>query len=184
VTIPTTPTTPTGPTVVRALVDTNVVLDWLLDRKPWSDAAQPLWDARDAGAVVAYLPASVVTDIFYIVRRQADLPTAFAAVDRVLAAFGLFAVDGALLQQARARPGNDFEDIVQIACATNAHLDLIITRTPRTFASPRCGSSSHRRLPRTSPRRKLPHCPAAADGLFARWPVSGASPSCACERFI
>lgn len=50
---------------VLALLDTNIILDWLLDRKPWSDAAQPLWDARDAGRVVGYLPASVVTDIFY-----------------------------------------------------------------------------------------------------------------------
>jgi predicted nucleic acid-binding protein len=119
------------------LVDTNVVLDWLLNRQPWSTAAQPLWDARDAGRVVAYLPASVLTDIFYIVRRQADIPTAFAAVDRVFAAFGLLLVDVALLHQARALPGTDFEDNVQIACAVNARLDLIATRDPAGFrASP------------------------------------------------
>jgi predicted nucleic acid-binding protein len=121
------------PKLVRALIDTNVVLDLLLDRKPWSDAAQPLWDARDAGRVVAYLPASVLTDIFYIIRRQADIPTAFAAVDQVFAAFGLFAVDGPLLQQARALEGSDFEDNVQIACAINAGLDLIVTRNPTDF---------------------------------------------------
>lgn len=120
---------------LRALIDTNVVLDWLLDRKPWSDEAQPLWSARDSGRVIAYLPASVVTDIFYIVRRQADIPTAFAAIDRVFAAFGLFMVDTSLLQQARTLPGNDFEDNVQIACATNARLDLIITRNPADFRS-------------------------------------------------
>jgi predicted nucleic acid-binding protein len=119
--------------LVRVLVDTNVVLDWLLDRKPWSDEAQVLWDARDAGQVVAYLPASVVTDIFYIVRRQADIAAAFAAVDRVFAAFGLFAVDAPLLQQARRLPGSDFEDNVQIACAMNAQLDLIVTRNPTDF---------------------------------------------------
>lgn len=118
---------------LRGLVDTNVVLDWLIDRKPWSDAAQPLWSARDAGLVIAYLPASVVTDIFYIVRRQANIAVAFAAVDRIFAAFGLFAVDSALLQQARALPGNDFEDNVQIACAVNAGLDLIVTRDPADF---------------------------------------------------
>lgn len=124
----------TGATVpVRALVDTNVVLDWLLDRTPWSTAAQPLWDARDAGRVIIYLPASVLTDIFYIVRRQADIPTAFAAVDRVFAAVGLLPVDLALLRQARALPGNDFEDNVQIACAINAQLDMIITRNPADF---------------------------------------------------
>jgi predicted nucleic acid-binding protein len=118
---------------VRALIDTNVVLDWLLDRKPWSDEAKALWGARDAGLVVCYLPASVLTDIFYIVRRHAGIPTAFSALDRTFAAFGLFVVDAPLLLQARTMPGNDFEDNVQIACAANAALDLIITRNPSDF---------------------------------------------------
>ncbi len=108
--------------VVRALVDTNVAIDLILARQPWLTAAQPLWDARDAGLVVAYLPASVVTDIFYIVRRQADIATAFAAIDQVFGAFGMLTVDALLLQQVRAMPGNDFEDNVQIACAMNAQL--------------------------------------------------------------
>lgn len=54
---------------VNVLVDTNVAIDWLNDRKPWSDQAQPLWDGRDAGRLNLYLPASVVTDIFYILRK-------------------------------------------------------------------------------------------------------------------
>src|SRR5579859_1638866 len=91
------------------------------------------WDARDAGLVVVYLPGSVVTDIFSIVRRQADIATAFAAIDHVLGAFGLLAIDAPLLQQARALPGNDFEDNVQIACALNAQLDVIITRNLGDF---------------------------------------------------
>lgn len=118
---------------MRALIDTNVVLDWLLDRTPWSEEATPLWDARDAGQLIAYLPASVLTDIFYIVRRQAGIPAAFSAIDRVFAAFGLLAVDAPLLAQARALPGNDFEDNVQIACALATQLDLIVTRDPQDF---------------------------------------------------
>jgi predicted nucleic acid-binding protein len=119
--------------VVRALVDTNVAIDLILARQPWLTAAQPLWDARDAGLVVVYLPASVVTDIFYIVRRQADIATAFAAIDQIFSAFGMLTVDAPLLQQARAMPGNDFEDNVQIACAMNAQLDVIITRNLADF---------------------------------------------------
>ena len=68
-------------------------------------------------------------------RRQAGIPAAFTAIDRVFAAFGLFTVDVPLLQQARALPGNDFEDNVQIACATNAQMDLIITRNLADFRS-------------------------------------------------
>jgi predicted nucleic acid-binding protein len=126
---------PDPPAPLRALFDTNVVLDWLLDRTPWAAAAHPLWDARDAGQIIAYLPASTLTDVFYIVRRAADVPTAFTAIDRLLAAFGLLPIDAAILQQARALSGNDFEDNVQIACAVSAQLDFIITRDPSGFQS-------------------------------------------------
>ncbi len=123
-----------GGRILRVLLDTNVVLDWLLDRKPWSDDAQPLWDARDAGGVVAYVPASVLTDIFYIARRQIGVLDAGAAVDRCLAAFEVLAVDKALLLRARSLPGNDFEDNVQMICAQNAGLELIVTRNIPDFA--------------------------------------------------
>lgn len=122
------------PQMAWVLIDTNVALDGVLDRKPWSDEAKPLWDARDMGLVVCYPPASVLTDVFYIVQRQAGISEVFSALDRILGAFGILAVDAPLLQQARALPGNDFEDNVQIACAMNAALDLIVTRNVSDFA--------------------------------------------------
>ncbi len=128
---------------LRVLLDTNVVLDWLLDRKPWSDEAQPLWEARDADRVVGYLPASVLTDVFYVARRKIGIPGANDAVDRCLAAFEVLAVDKALLQQARTLPGSDFEDNVQIVCAQAAGLDLIVTRNTPDFA--------HARMPAIEP---------------------------------
>lgn len=82
--------------VVRALADTNVAIDLILARQPWLVAAQPLWDARDGELVVTYLHASVVTDIFYIVRRQANITAAFAAIDHVLDALGILTIDAAL----------------------------------------------------------------------------------------
>src|SRR5690348_14634904 len=94
-----------GRPAVRVLLDTNVVLDWLLDGAPWANAAQPLWDARDAGRVVGHLPASVLTDIFYIARRQIGIPGANAAVDLYLDAFDVLPLDKSLLQQARTLPG-------------------------------------------------------------------------------
>lgn len=118
---------------LRVLIDTNVILDWLLNRSPWSDEARPLWRAQSTDSLIGYLPATAVTDLFYIARRSRDIPTAFACIDRVLAALEILPTDGALLQLARASSGNDFEDNVQIACASAAHLDLIITRDTAGF---------------------------------------------------
>jgi predicted nucleic acid-binding protein len=138
-----------GAPVLRVLLDTNVVLDWLLDRKPWSDQAQPLWDARDADRVTGYMPASTLTDVFYIARRQIDIPGAEGAVDRCLAAFEILPVDKTVLPRARALPGGDFEDNVQMACAEAATLDLIVTRNVADFRSTS--------IPVVEPRNLLAH---------------------------
>lgn len=118
---------------LRVLVDTNVVLDQLLQREPWYTDAQPFWQARDARQIVTFLPASVLTDIFYISRRQVGTAQARLAVERCLSQFGLITVNRARLVAAAAMPGGDFEDNVQIACAQHAGLDLIVTRDPAGF---------------------------------------------------
>lgn len=118
---------------LRVLIDTNVVLDQLLRREPWYTDAQAFWQARDARQIVTYLPASVLTDIFYISRRQVGITEAHTAVGRCLSQFGIIAVNRALLTAAAAMPGSDFEDNVQIACAQHAALDLIVTRDPDGF---------------------------------------------------
>jgi hypothetical protein len=106
--------------------------DWLLDRKPWSDEAESLWQARDTGRLVAYLQASALTDIFYIARRQVGAASALAAIDRSLA-LEIMPVDKLTLLRARALTGSDFEDTVIIACAEAERLDFIITRNPDDF---------------------------------------------------
>ena len=116
------------------LVDTNVLLDLLLTREPWFTAARPLWDARDASQIECYLPASVLTDVFYICRKQIGVSNAKTAVGLCLARFTLLAIDRPILEAAHQLPGTDFEDSVQIACAMRAGLNLIVTRDPRDFA--------------------------------------------------
>lgn len=121
-----------APRVLRVLLDTNVVLDWLLDRKPWSDEALPLWQARDSGRLVTYIAASSLTDIFYIARRQIGNTAALASIDQSLV-LEIAPVDKAILLRARALPGSDFEDNVVIACAEAERLDFIITRNLDDF---------------------------------------------------
>ena len=118
---------------LRVLVDTNVVLDQVLRREPWFTEVQPFWQARDAGLVTAYVPASVLTDIFYISRRQIGNVEARRAVARYLDEFGIVAVYRALLDSAMALPGADFEDNLQIVCAQATQMDLIVTRNTPDF---------------------------------------------------
>lgn len=118
---------------MRVLLDTNVVLDVLLKREPWQAEAAALWQAVDAGQVTAYLPASTVTDIFYIARRLTDIVRARQSVQICLDAFNIGTIDRAVLERAQILSGSDYEDNVQLACAEINSLDAIITRNPKDF---------------------------------------------------
>lgn len=118
---------------MRILLDTNVVLDVLLKREPWQAEASALWQAVDGGQVTAYVPASAITDIFYVARKLTDIVRARQSVQVCLDAFNVGTVDRAVLERAQALSGADFEDNVQIACAEANGLDAIVTRDPSDY---------------------------------------------------
>jgi predicted nucleic acid-binding protein len=120
-----------------SLIDTNVVLDVLLARQPWLNDSAAVWQACDEGRITGHIAATTLTNIFYVVRRNAGMERAHASVRVCLDAFAIIAVDRGTLIHAATLPGNDFEDNVLVACATLSRLDLIITRDPAGFvASP------------------------------------------------
>ena len=67
---------------MRILLDTNVILDLMLERDPWRVEAEAIAQAGADGRLQAHVGASSITDIFYISRRPAapsSLPSIFAA---------------------------------------------------------------------------------------------------------
>ena len=120
-------------TQLRVLVDTNVVIDWLNARQPWATEAKLLWESRDSGLVELYLPASVLTDVFYILRKPLGNDGAKKAIERCVATCGLLPVDETIIRRALMLPGSDFEDNVHIACTLIYRIDLIVTRNPSDF---------------------------------------------------
>lgn len=118
---------------MRILLDTNVILDVLLDREPWATDAAQIWRMCSDGRLNGYACASSITDIFYIARRLTDVTRARAAVRLCLATFMICPVDRDTLDMADGMMGDDFEDNLQIACAIGSNLDVIITRDPEGF---------------------------------------------------
>jgi predicted nucleic acid-binding protein len=120
---------------MNILIDTNIVLDVLLERPPWLVEAEQIWDACDTGKITGYLAATSVTNIHYIARRMRDLRHAQIAVGLCLGTFRIAPIDDMTLVHATSLPGADFEDNLQIASALIANLDAIVTRDPPGFAN-------------------------------------------------
>lgn len=121
---------------MRVLVDTNVVLDFLLQREPFSQDAELLFQAIDMGEVIGYVTATTLTDLFYISRRHTrSIERARQAVSEILTVMMICPVDRAVLEAAFHSGLADFEDAVQIFSAVTQGLEAIVTRDAQGFLS-------------------------------------------------
>ncbi len=123
---------------MKVLIDTNILLDALLEREPFVRDAKLLLESIDAGRAIGYVSATTLTDIFYIVRRHTkSVSTATQAIAQILTSLEICTVDRSTLEQAFTLNLKDFEDAIQIACAMSQKLDAIVTRDAKDFIGSR-----------------------------------------------
>ena len=120
--------------MMRVLLDTNVVLDALLERAPWVAEARAIWEAHLAYRIAAHITATSLTDIFYVSRRSVGRVRAWLGIGACLDQLYILPVGLPLLQSAARFGDGDFEDHLQIVSAVAAGLDAIVTRDPKGFA--------------------------------------------------
>ena len=120
--------------MIRALLDTDVVLDLLLDRMPFADAAEAVWEAHRQGQFVAFISPITPVNVFYITRKVKGLQAAHEAVADLLTTVLVCPVDHTVLASAMALSFKDFEDAVQHSAAMASGLDAIITRNLADYA--------------------------------------------------
>lgn len=119
--------------MTRVLLDTNVVLDFLLDRAPFADAAAALWQANADGRIEAYVSVITPVNVFYIARKLKGAVMARQLVESLLAACRVCGPDRDMLLSALALPVKDFEDAVQVISAQAETLDALVTRDPDDY---------------------------------------------------
>ena len=112
---------------MKIIVDTNVILDFLLLREPHMADAKELFKMTAQEEVEAFTTASSVTDIYYIIAKRLGSDTARGAVRHMLTMLGVIAVDGEDCIDALDLPIADFEDALVTACANREDINYIVS---------------------------------------------------------
>lgn len=118
---------------MKVLFDTNVILDVLLDRMPFSEDASVLLSKAEAGDISAYLCATTITTIHYLAAKTIGDGAALHAISSLLNLFEIAPVTRAVLSDALASGFTDFEDAVLYQAARHAGADAIVTRNRQDF---------------------------------------------------
>jgi predicted nucleic acid-binding protein len=118
---------------MRVLVDTNIILDVLLQREPLLAASSRIMGLSERREVDAFITATSATDLFYIMRKEMDKEQAKEALEKIIRIIGIVSVTRSDLIKALALEFSDFEDALQAQCAVKLKADLIVTRNVKDF---------------------------------------------------
>ena len=125
---------PNGSKNMTILIDTNVILDILLNRKPWYTNAALIFGLSQQNIIKSYVSASVITDIFYLTQKEHGRSAAKEAIKRILQVFYPATVTDRNIYKALELEWEDFEDSVQYIVGEELSADYIVTRNTKDFS--------------------------------------------------
>ena len=121
---------------MRVLIDSNIVLDWLMNREPFCFEAKRVLQSCLMGEIKGYLSAHSITDMFYILRKEMDVAKRKQVLLLLCRYFHIVPEDSNTISEALENAEwQDLEDGLQMQCAWNEKLDFIITRNIKDFST-------------------------------------------------
>ncbi len=121
---------------MRVLIDTNVILDWIMVREPNATNAGKIMEKCLFGGVEGYVTAHSLTDIFYILRKDFSVEKRKQLLLLLCEGMNVIAENRqTILHALNRREWQDIEDALQMQCAKEAEVEYIVTQNLRDFCT-------------------------------------------------
>jgi predicted nucleic acid-binding protein len=116
------------------LIDTNVILDFVLKRQPFEIEATEIFTRLAKKEFQGFVSPITPINTFYTTRKEVGKPITFQAVTMLLQIVEIAETDKKVFQNALKTSFRDFGDAVQHESAAAENLDVIVTRNTKDFA--------------------------------------------------
>ena len=118
----------------QIFLDTNVIIDFLADRKPFSVAAAQIFNFAILGKIKLYISAVSYNNIYYILRQSFSNAETIKLLDELSEITEIADVTKSIIKKSLKSDLKDFEDAIQYNCALSLHkIDFIITLDTKDF---------------------------------------------------
>jgi predicted nucleic acid-binding protein len=118
---------------MNVLIDTNVLLDIMLEREPFVGPAEQVFEAAKHAPIDLFMSATTVTDLYYIARKEKGHEQTLVLIEDLLQCVEVVSVSKAVILHALHSGLPDFEDAVQEGTAKQANISIIVTRNGADF---------------------------------------------------
>ena len=115
------------------LIDSNVTLDFLLERPGFVENAEKIFKEIEKKRLIGCISSSAITDVYYIVEIKRDSDYAWEMMKYLYRTVKILPVIRKTVRTALHSNMKDFEDAVQTAAAKNLGIDIVVTRDKEGF---------------------------------------------------
>jgi predicted nucleic-acid-binding protein len=124
----------------RVLLDTDLILDFFFDRKPFSDHAAKVLSLCESKQINGYITAVIISNVYYLLRQTSTHEKVIEKLKQLMSITEMITTDRNAIMRALDSNFKDFEDALQnFSAILNGPIDLIVTRNIKDFKNSELG---------------------------------------------
>jgi len=115
-------------------IDTDVIIDFLIDRKPYSREAAIIFTLIEQRKLKGYVSSLTFSNLYYVLRKVESHNKVITKLESISRLLTILKVDQQTIKDAISSGFTDFEDGIQYICARDhKKIDVLITRNIKDY---------------------------------------------------
>ena len=120
--------------MTKVLLDTDVILDFFFDRKPYSEHSSTILSLCELNKIKGYITPVILSNIYYLLRQTASHDKVIKKLSQLLHITEILEINRNSILLAFNSKFKDFEDALQnYSAEINGNISIIITRNLKDY---------------------------------------------------
>lgn len=118
----------------KVLIDTDVLLDFFFDRKPFSDYSAEILNLCAEKEIKGYTTPVIISNVYYLLRKAGKHHIVIDRIKQLLNIIDIVKIDKNAVIKALNSEFKDFEDALQnFSAIEDGEIKIILTRNLKDF---------------------------------------------------
>ena len=120
--------------MTKILIDTDVILDFLFDRQPFSDNSAEILSLCESKKINGYVTSIIISNVYYLLKKTAKHEKVIESLKSLLSILDILTTDKDTIIMALNSSFKDFEDALQnYSAETNSEIQIIVTQNTKDY---------------------------------------------------
>jgi len=120
--------------MTNILLDTDVLLDFFFDRKPFSEHSAKVLSLCESNEIKGFITPVIISNLYYLLRQSSTHERVIDKLSQLVSITEILMIDRTSIIQALNSSFRDFEDALQnFSAESSGSINLIVTRNLKDF---------------------------------------------------